>query len=238
MEEIEKSLRVSFCGAANSVSQLYVQSLHLQKQSYISGYQKAVEQMMQFAASKAYKTTDTKIVLPLEELMLFCNRQLQSLQVESGPQQSQSSSLQSTPPSTPSIPLQNPENTEMSQTHNRQISELNQPSLYSASSQNEHQQQQQQQQQHYVNNHQQQQMVNQQDFISSNSSDNQNFSTDFKEGGRKRPIGFTFEPPSSLNQNGHYNTGTPTEQQQAFPFFYHTEQVAKRGRFELPISQQ
>jgi hypothetical protein len=239
MEDIEKSLRSSFCVAANSVSQLYVSSLHLQKQSYISGYQKAIEQMMQLAASKAFKTSDSKIVVPLEALFLFSNSQLQMLQAESGTQQNQQSQPIQSQASAHPPQQQNLENTDTNFSQNRPISDLNQPpqppfDMHQNSSEQQHQYIQQQQ-------HQQSQNLQNQVLppIANPTTHQQNFNLDFKESSRKRPIGFAFEPPPSLIQNGlSYNEQNTNNEQQAFPYFYYSEQVAKRGRFELPISQQ
>jgi len=256
MEEIEKTLKSSFRGTANSLSQFYMQSLQLQKQSYLSGYQKSLEQIMEFAASKAMKTSDSKIVVPLEDLILFYTQQIQSLQSEALAASQNLTSPSTTQPQQVSLP-QHLENTEMTQngrltTH--PISENHLPAAlqpyiihHQPNDPPQSLPQHSQQHHHYVHHQQQQQPPPQQiqnqtlegqEFINPGNS---NFSVEFKEGSRKRPIGFTFEPPPCLLQNGlisYQNNEQQQQQQSPFPYFYNTEQVSKRGKFELPVSQQ
>jgi len=58
MEEIESLLKSSFAGAANQLTQLYVQSLQHQKHSFALGYNTALENIIQFISSTPNLSTE------------------------------------------------------------------------------------------------------------------------------------------------------------------------------------
>jgi len=72
MEDIEKLLKGAFIGAANQLTQLYVQGLQQQKQSFAIGYNSAIENVIQFVINNS---TDSSPHINLELLLDFLKKE-------------------------------------------------------------------------------------------------------------------------------------------------------------------
>jgi len=53
MEALEKSLKASFVGAANQLTQLYTNSISYQKQAYVHGYNKSTRDLMEWVLKQS-----------------------------------------------------------------------------------------------------------------------------------------------------------------------------------------
>jgi len=68
MESLEKSLKTSFVGAANQITQLYTNALNFQKQSYVHGYNQANRDTLEFIL-KRYGSNNASIPAELLEFL-------------------------------------------------------------------------------------------------------------------------------------------------------------------------
>jgi len=75
MESLEKSLKTSFVGAANQITQLYTNSLNFQKQSYTQGYNQATRDILEFIIKNYSQNTRT---IPVENLIEFLKNKVDS----------------------------------------------------------------------------------------------------------------------------------------------------------------
>jgi len=71
MEPFEKTLKSSFVGAANHITQLYTNSLNLQKQSYSHGYNQSTRETLEFLKHHNGRN------IPTEELMEYLKNKLE-----------------------------------------------------------------------------------------------------------------------------------------------------------------
>jgi len=74
MESLEKSLKTTFVGAANQITQLYTNSLHFQKQAYVHGYNQSTRDTLEFLL-KNYSTNSRTI--PINELLDYLKNKLE-----------------------------------------------------------------------------------------------------------------------------------------------------------------
>jgi len=75
MESFEKSLKTSFVGAANHITQLYTTSLNFQKQSYVQGYNQATRDALEFILKQHTPNTRT---IPVENLLEYLKNKSES----------------------------------------------------------------------------------------------------------------------------------------------------------------
>src|SRR5690242_18426937 len=75
MESLEKSLKTSFVGAANQITQLYTNALNFQKQAYVHGYNQANRDTLEFIL-KRYGANNASI--PADELLEFLKNKLET----------------------------------------------------------------------------------------------------------------------------------------------------------------
>jgi len=74
MESLEKSLKTSFVGAANQITQLYTNSLNFQKQAYVHGYNQATRDALEFVLKHYSPNTRT---IPIDNLLEHLKNKLE-----------------------------------------------------------------------------------------------------------------------------------------------------------------
>jgi len=74
MESFEKTLKTSFVGAANQITQLYTNSLNFQKQAYAHGYNQATRDTLEFVLKNYSSNVRT---IPTDDLLEYLKNKLE-----------------------------------------------------------------------------------------------------------------------------------------------------------------